>query len=169
MTDKEVNETLCLFLEKTPIDYNADNATEKIVEKWEKLGFLDGLGDDIKKCIATTFENLSHHIIENKEKYTYWFCVTVFPMIHQTIRRNYEYTGKAVTPEIEKVIGFLSNTTINDIHEYIEQCKYNSILDFNKFDLSQKLINLEHSHDMDTEAELTAMIAELMAKSIFNN
>lgn len=51
-----------------PIDEKMAQEKETIQERWDKLGFLDGLQGHIKEDVAKLYESEMKHIIDNIKK-----------------------------------------------------------------------------------------------------
>ena len=104
-----------LDIYKTPSD-------EKVVERWEKFGFTDGIkNEELKLKLSWAFENMAKALvfeeIEDSEHtiYKQWIATIIFPIIRRTVVEYYEKHNKIKIIDTKDYIDFLINSTLSDI------------------------------------------------------
>lgn len=145
------------------------NDCDKIIERWEVFGFLNGMEGDKKKNCALSMELLSSWIIykgENDEWFSYTgehtFEVLGFPIIRR-IYDNFDYNGVI---EAEKLIEGAKITSEKAVQFIIDMAKSKNVLDF---DFTPSTLDMRYMTDednkklnerMDFEAEVCAKWTE---------
>jgi hypothetical protein len=93
---------------------------EEIIEKWAKIGFLDGLEDREEiKCIATSFEIAARYLISDEAKYNIFgekkyndLDTLTFPVLRRALVK---YDGE-LRYDVKKIEEFTLDL-INDLNK----------------------------------------------------
>lgn len=100
---------------KTPSD-------EKVVERWKKIGFTQGLKDEIELKVAWAYENMAQALCLDKIFYNGlilsqhdWFISIIFPIIRRTMCEYYEKHNEIKSIETDDYFEFFKNHTLSDI------------------------------------------------------
>jgi hypothetical protein len=101
-----------------------DMSAKEAVKRWEKYGFLEGIGNEtVKICIVKSYDDLVEYVVKNNYfngKYEF-FTVISFPLIRRVI-------GKVTTLlNPEKVWDYIMNTDFNQIYQYLVNGKGNVV------------------------------------------
>lgn len=99
---------------------------EKVVERWEKIGFTDGIkNEELKLKLSWAFENMakafvleeivnSEHTVLKMEC-RQWIATVIFPIIRKTVVEYYEKHNEIKVIDTKDYIDFLINSTLSDI------------------------------------------------------
>lgn len=145
--------------EKEGIDINIKYDQDKIVERWERLGFLDNLTirnldldeipvndaeiDTIKTKIANEFETMAVKLIKDEIEYFKFVETGVFPIIRRVL--TYE---KVYNKEIENFTDMVIDTLLEN------------------YSLYKELKSISRINNIDFEAEFCCKICEIIAEKI---
>lgn len=110
---------------------------DELIDRWGETGLLDGVGDEIKGPLVTSFEVITRYILDLDER---WYLIHIETIAYPALRRIYDNGGRMVGgPE--------------DFIRYMDEW-------FRR----PNNWNLLHSHNsynsMDIEAELTLIFTE---------
>ena len=79
---------------------------EDTINKWDKLGFLEGLNGHVKENMAQLYENQASHLINeaSSSDNSGSFETVVFPIIRRVFSKLYFaiYDGNSATPKCRK-------------------------------------------------------------------
>ena len=99
---------------------------EKVVERWEKLGFTDGIeNEELKLKLSWAYENMakalvleeivdSGHTVLTMEC-RQWIATVIFPIIRRTVVGYYKKHNKIKIIDTKDYIEFFINSTLSDI------------------------------------------------------
>jgi hypothetical protein len=120
---------------------NNDEFIQPVLERWEKLGFIDGLDYETRKEVAYNYEALAQYLIfsEGGEKFLEMpsFEEICFPIVRRVIDRLDHYTF--------------------NFWKFLEYCKE---LDF--ADMDSKLSKVDFMYHIDYQAELCWIVSEII-------
>ena len=123
---------------------------EKYLDRWSKLGFIEGLEGEIRERCAVAMEQLAVYLLSEavENELTGPFETIGFPMIRRVIcGSNIENAPK------------LDNLDLFDFEKFIKYCKELDIV---------KLINdinsIPHLYQIDVEAEACSLGCEMIIK-----
>ena len=124
---------------------------KEAVNRWEKLGFLDGIKDEDKiEQVAVAFDNIATDLVNEYERVS---------KIEDRYNFNSSYKAEfnvIVFPMLRRIICKVDNFDYDKFLEFLEQ-------------LSFIAINYEgYDFDCDVEAEFCAMVS-LLIEERFNN
>ena len=95
---------------------------EKVVERWKKIGFTQGLKDEIELKVAWAYENMAQALCLDKIFYNGlilsqhdWFINVIFPIIRRTMCEYYEKHNEIKSIETDDYFEFFKNHTLSDI------------------------------------------------------
>lgn len=87
---------------------------EEIIERWDKLGFLDGFPEDKKEVLAMNYENMARYLIYNNEDNVEdSFSTIIFPVIRKIT---------SVIPikfDSRMLVKYILGITIEDLEQYV--------------------------------------------------
>lgn len=101
-------------------------SNEKVLERWEKFGFTDGIkNEELKLKLSWAFENMAKALVleevEDSEhtvikmECRQWIATIIFPIIRKTIVKYYEKHNEIKIIDTKDYIDFLINSTLSDI------------------------------------------------------
>lgn len=82
-----------------------------ILDKWMKLGFLQGLDDETSELVAHSYEEMAKFLLKN-ENYSV-FNVILFPVVREIVSN----LKRKVSPE--ELFDFLNNISLKEFSEKI--------------------------------------------------
>lgn len=109
------------------MNYNLENyetpSDEKVVERWEKIGFTDGIkNEELKLKLSWAYENmakaltipdLEHTVLKMECKQ--WIATVIFPIIRRTVVEYYEKHNEIKLIETDDYFEFFKSHTLSDI------------------------------------------------------
>lgn len=107
---------------------------EELIEKWDRLGFLDGLPEEIKGNTAMTYEKAANILISEYETYgdNPFLTTAIFPVIYRI---------------------FKTGLIIKNVPDLIQ--KFDQFITDNR-----QVMNDMYGMDFDVEAEMCRLFAE---------
>lgn len=141
----------------TNVIENREYTIEEIIERWDKLGFLDGFPEDKKEVLAINYENMAHYLIYNDEDNVEdSFSTIIFPIIRRiTSKIPIKFDSRMLVKyilgiTIENVEQYVSET----VRKYLKQNKNKVIWDVYFMGDEIPCIN-----NIDIEAEICAALS----------
>lgn len=139
---------------KLIFEISINNGTIKeIVEKWDALGYLNGIPEDKREILAINFENMGHYLIyDNEDDTNECFEAIIFNVIRKLAsevpikfdcRMLTKYVLNSKCKDVQKYVN-------NDVEKIIEQNKDRGIFD---------LLNKEK---IDLESEICTALSEYL-------
>lgn len=106
---------------------------EVVIEKWEKLGLLEGLNDEAKVIVSHAFEKIAKIILLEKLKSNEQVETICFPIIRVILSMNDNYNKFTVETVQDLMYDFL-NTLIksyeDDFNDVKIRCEKSNIEDY---------------------------------------
>lgn len=112
------------------MNYKLENyetpSDEKVVERWEKIGFTDGIkNEELKLKLSWAYENMAKALVWEeipdlehtvlKMECKQWIATVIFPIIRRTVVEYYEKHNEIKLIETQDYIEFFMNSTLSDI------------------------------------------------------
>jgi hypothetical protein len=112
------------------MNYKLENyetpSNEKVVERWEKIGFTDGIkNEELKLKLSWAYENMAKALVWEeipdlehtvlKMECKQWIATVIFPIIRRTVVEYYEKHNEIKLIETQDYIEFFMNSTLSDI------------------------------------------------------
>lgn len=112
------------------MNYKLENyetpSDEKVVERWEKIGFTDGIkNEELKLKLSWAYENMAKALVWEeipdlehavlKMECKQWIATVIFPIIRRTVVEYYEKHNEIKLIETQDYIKFFMNSTLSDI------------------------------------------------------
>lgn len=86
-----------------------------ILERWKKIGFLQGLDGEMELKTAWAFENMALTLVLGEITCSEWFKEVIFPIIRRTMCEYYEKHNKVKVIETNDYFEFFKSHTLSDI------------------------------------------------------
>lgn len=172
------------------IENNDNKPLDKIVERWEKLGFLEGFPEEHKEILAVNYENMARYLVYEYEDDME--CLHLDTIMFPLVRRT---TSKVpIKMDARMLVYYTKNATYDDIKPFISETESKGFIkfkeemgDFNKpclsffyktneedvFSNGEKIGTQipygkisEKYDNADIEAELCALISEYIVNKM---
>lgn len=98
------------------------SSDKDVLERWKKLGFTQGLKDEIELKVAWAYENMAKALCLDKIFYNGlilsqhdWFINVIFPIIRRTMCEYYEKHNEIKSIETDDYFEFFKSHTLSDI------------------------------------------------------
>lgn len=147
----ELDKSICVHNYK---DFKKTEKGQKMIEKyldrWGKLGFINGLDGEIKERCAVGMEQLAVYLLTENETYKNFdvsFETIGFPMIRRVCCGSIGNQEK------------LNDFDLFDFEKFIKYCKELDVVA-----LMNEINNLPHWSKIDVEAEVCALACEMIIK-----
>lgn len=148
------------------IIFNKDKSltAEEIVDKWRRIGFLDGFPEKKMEILANNYENMAKYLIYDGDNNTNGFLSTIiFPIIRRVT------SEVPIIFDCRMFLKYIINIKSEDINEYLSDKMKNFIESYEK---NGKIKDLFTSFDdpfvfggeieIDLEAELCASLSDYL-------
>lgn len=147
----ELDKSICVHNYK---DFKKTEKGQKMIEKyldrWGKLGFINGLDGEIKERCAVGMEQLAVYLLTENEYYKNFdvsFETIGFPMIRRVCCGSIGNQEK------------LNDLDLFDFEKFIKYCK-----ELDAVALMDEINGLPHLNKIDAEAEACALACEMIIK-----
>lgn len=141
---------ICNIMSLNGVDYKTIKLTDDVVNRWDKVGFLSGLDNNLREKCALSLERMAAYIINEiginedgcikGEKYN---CIVAFPCIRRiSTLLNDEIMPENIIKDLNRVSKWLYKENI--IEEISDVCGY-------KVDLEAELVFLVVSGFVEQE------------------
>lgn len=117
---------------------------EELIEKWGRIGFLDGLPEELKSSTAMTYERASKILVDDSTEFN-----TVRPFTYAYLSGNFLIT--AIFPVIYRISK--TGLVIKNVPDLIQ--KFDQFITDNR-----QVMDDLHGVDFDVEAEMCRLFAE---------
>lgn len=147
----DINKLICVHNYK---DFKKTENGRKMIEtylyRWDKLGFIEGLDDELKERCAVAMEQLAVYLLTENESYKnfdYAFETIGFPMIRRICCGSVGNNEK------------LNDLDLFNFEKFIKYCKELDIIN-----LIEEVHNIVNDTPIDSAAETCAMGCEMIIR-----